>query len=46
MEHLKTQFEYFEKLQPGNKADVFNYTDPVDGSESKNQGIRFIFEDG
>merc|ERR1712003_552743 len=25
--------------------DVFNYTDPVDGSESKNQGIRFIFED-
>jgi phosphoglucomutase len=26
--------------------DVFEYLDPVDGSVSKNQGIRFIFEDG
>lgn len=26
--------------------DVFEYSDPVDGSISKNQGIRFIFEDG
>jgi len=26
--------------------DVFAYTDPVDGSVSKNQGIRIIFEDG
>merc|ERR1719240_2362346 len=26
--------------------DVFNYTDPVDNSISKNQGVRFIFEDG
>eukprot|EP00929_Paragymnodinium_shiwhaense_P068561 TRINITY_DN344_c0_g4_i1.p1 TRINITY_DN344_c0_g4~~TRINITY_DN344_c0_g4_i1.p1 ORF type:complete len:641 (-),score=212.41 TRINITY_DN344_c0_g4_i1:413-2335(-) len=26
--------------------DVFEYNDPVDGSVSKNQGIRFIFEDG
>merc|ERR1712216_938438 len=26
--------------------DVFEYLDPVDGSISKNQGIRFIFEDG
>merc|ERR1719262_1446305 len=25
--------------------DVFEYLDPVDGSISKNQGIRFIFED-
>jgi phosphoglucomutase len=25
--------------------DIFEYTDPVDGSVSKNQGIRFIFED-
>jgi len=25
---------------------VFEYTDPVDGSISKNQGIRFIFVDG
>jgi phosphoglucomutase len=26
--------------------DVFEYNDPVDSSVSKNQGIRFIFEDG
>merc|ERR1712232_1206299 len=26
--------------------DVFEYNDPVDGSVSKNQGIRFIFTDG
>merc|ERR1719316_1752509 len=26
--------------------DVFEYNDPVDGSVSKNQGIRFMFEDG
>jgi len=26
--------------------DVFEYTDPVDGSVSKNQGLRFIFVDG
>merc|ERR1712226_1493603 len=26
--------------------DEFEYTDPVDGSVSKKQGIRFIFEDG
>merc|ERR1719343_1256707 len=26
--------------------DVFEYKDPVDGSVSKNQGIRIIFEDG
>merc|ERR1719400_1352222 len=26
--------------------DMFEYTDPVDGSVSKNQGIRIIFEDG
>ncbi|KAI0237271.1 Phosphoglucomutase-1 [Lamellibrachia satsuma] len=28
------------------KADNFEYTDPIDGSVSKNQGIRVIFEDG
>merc|ERR1719401_2219594 len=28
------------------KNDVFEYTDPVDGSLSKNQGIRIMFEDG
>merc|ERR1739838_965679 len=26
--------------------DVFEYTDPVDGSISKNQGVRIVFEDG
>jgi len=26
--------------------DMFEYTDPVDGSVSKNQGIRIFFEDG
>ncbi len=25
--------------------DMFEYTDPVDGSVSKKQGLRFIFED-
>ena len=28
------------------QADDFSYTDPVDGSVSKNQGLRMIFEDG
>merc|ERR1719446_425275 len=28
------------------KNDVFSYSDPVDGSLSKNQGVRFIFADG
>ena len=28
------------------EADMFTYNDPVDGSVSKNQGIRFIFKDG
>merc|ERR1719422_1747093 len=28
------------------KNDVFEYNDPVDGSVSKNQGVRIIFEDG
>jgi phosphoglucomutase len=28
------------------KADEFEYKDPVDGSVSSHQGIRFIFDDG
>jgi phosphoglucomutase len=28
------------------RADVFEYKDPIDGSVSKNQGIRFLFADG
>ena len=27
-------------------ADEFTYNDPIDGSVSKNQGMRFLFEDG
>ncbi|MBK7530629.1 alpha-D-glucose phosphate-specific phosphoglucomutase [Piscinibacter sp.] len=27
-------------------ADDFSYTDPVDGSVSKNQGLRLVFDDG
>eukprot|EP00386_Alphamonas_edax_P011867 GDKI01037304.1.p1 GENE.GDKI01037304.1~~GDKI01037304.1.p1 ORF type:complete len:477 (+),score=198.31 GDKI01037304.1:1-1431(+) len=34
-----------EKM-PLDKADDFTYTDPVDGSVSKNQGIRFFLKDG
>ncbi|KAK3697787.1 hypothetical protein RRG08_026416 [Elysia crispata] len=29
-----------------NHLDNFEYTDPIDGSVSKNQGIRFLFEEG
>jgi phosphoglucomutase len=32
--------------RPVAKADDFSYTDPVDGSVSKNQGLRIIFDDG
>ncbi|CAD8049364.1 unnamed protein product [Paramecium sonneborni] len=46
MEHLKTKFQYFEQLKEGNKADIYDYTDPVDQSVSKNQGVRFVFGDG
>mmetsp|Transcript_14525 Transcript_14525/g.12332 ORF Transcript_14525/g.12332 Transcript_14525/m.12332 type:complete len:476 (+) Transcript_14525:354-1781(+) len=46
MEHLPTQFSKFESLKEGNKADIFDYTDPVDGSVSKNQGIRLMYADG
>ena len=28
------------------KADEFSYTDPVDGSVSAHQGIRYLFSDG
>jgi len=33
-------------VSPIVKGDVFEYLDPVDKSVSKNQGIRFYFEDG
>ena len=31
---------------PISRGDEFEYTDPVDGSVSKRQGVRFFFEDG
>ena len=50
IEHLRAQLE----LLPGRKlpagtvetADDFAYTDPVDGSVSRKQGIRILFTDG
>mmetsp|Transcript_8438 Transcript_8438/g.20281 ORF Transcript_8438/g.20281 Transcript_8438/m.20281 type:complete len:562 (+) Transcript_8438:198-1883(+) len=37
-----TKFGAFEL----EKADDFSYTDPVDGSVAKGQGLRFVFTDG
>ena len=50
MDHLRQQFDSLTggDLQ-GRKvrlADDFTYTDPIDGSVSKNQGVRVLFEDG
>jgi phosphoglucomutase len=28
------------------EADDFSYTDPIDGSVAKGQGLRFVFDDG
>lgn len=42
---LKLKFKEFENLQPGNKADVYTYVDPVDKSVSENQGLRFVYPD-
>ena len=33
-------------MKPGNKSFIFEYTDPVDHSISKNQGWIFQFADG
>jgi len=46
MAHLQTQFEPFMKEKEGNKAEIFEYHDPVDKSISKNQGIIFTFASG
>ncbi|KEG12077.1 phosphoglucomutase [Trypanosoma grayi] len=55
-ESAKAVMETVWKQQPSNipplqgkrcvKVDDFDYHDPVDGSVSKNQGIRVLFEDG
>lgn len=50
MTHVESQFgELVGKELAGGKvayADSFGYTDPVDNSVSKNQGLRIGFEDG
>ncbi|XP_014672115.1 PREDICTED: phosphoglucomutase-1-like [Priapulus caudatus] len=39
-------FNHGDKAFKVAKADNFEYTDPIDGSVAKKQGIRIIFEDG
>ena len=50
MQHLKNNFAALAGTQLGKYTvkfcDDFSYTDPVDGSVSKGQGIRIIFTDG
>lgn len=50
MLHLKNNFATLDGAQFGKYAvkfcDDFSYTDPVDGSVSKGQGVRIIFSDG
>ena len=50
MENLRTQLETLPGKSFGDlkvrEADDFAYHDPVDGSVSKNQGIRILFEGG
>ena len=50
MQHLKEQFATLEGANFGKYSvklcDDFSYTDPVDGSVSKGQGVRIIFTDG
>ena len=51
MQHLRTVADSSKK---GDKygpyeldfADDFEYTDPIDGSVARNQGLRFVFTDG
>ena len=51
MQHLRTIADSSKK---GDKygpyeldfADDFEYTDPIDGSVARNQGLRFVFTDG
>ncbi|CAI2364167.1 unnamed protein product [Moneuplotes crassus] len=45
-ETLESKMEQFRNEEEGNVADIFEYTDSVDGSSSKNQGWRFMYKDG
>jgi phosphoglucomutase len=44
--HIESQFPVFEAEAEGNTATIFEYTDPIDGSISKNQGWIFKWADG
>lgn len=50
MTHIESQFPQLVGKNLCNsiiiKADNFSYNDPIDGSESHNQGLRIIFENG
>ena len=43
---VESQMEVFRQETEGNTAIVFDYTDPVDGSISKNQGYIFRWTNG
>lgn len=45
-ERIESQFPVFVGEAEGNTAVNFTYTDPVDGSVSKNQGYIFKYQDG
>lgn len=50
MQHLAAQFPTLPGQRLAGRtvklADDFSYTDPIDGSVSKNQGLRIVFNDG
>nr|XP_040027040.1 phosphoglucomutase-1-like [Gasterosteus aculeatus aculeatus] len=43
---VKQRFAVEDKIYKVEKADNFEYTDPVDSTISRNQGLRIIFSDG
>ncbi|XP_008336509.2 phosphoglucomutase-1-like, partial [Cynoglossus semilaevis] len=43
---LKQRFAVEDKIYQVEKADNFEYTDPIDSTISRNQGLRIIFSDG
>lgn len=50
MADLRSQFDVIQGKKLGNYVvkvcDDFSYTDPIDGSLSKGQGLRILFDDG
>jgi phosphoglucomutase len=45
-ERIESQMSIFEAESEGNQAVNFSYTDPVDGSVTKNQGYIFRYANG